>query len=147
MPVIGQSPPTAALNRLLAIHYRSLPMYLHCAWPWTRPADEGSRDQQIAETLRHVVADQQRFVERISDALLDEGADIDPGAFPMEYTDLHDLSIEFLGKQLIDRQRRDIASIASCVRELADDPYLKSLAEEALGAAKGHLDSLVEAGR
>jgi hypothetical protein len=126
----------ATLNRLLQIHYRSLPMYLASAKPWVPRGHE-----KAAETLELVVADQKRTIEKITQALLDLGADIRVGEFPMVYTDMHDLSVDYVLKELVEAQRQDIAAIEGCVAELAGDP----LAQEALGAAKGHLESLEEA--
>ncbi|RIK76414.1 MAG: hypothetical protein DCC68_19420 [Planctomycetota bacterium] len=127
---------TATLNRLLQIHYRSLPMYLASARPWVPRGHE-----KAAETLELIVEDQKRTVDKITHALLDLGADIDLGEFPMVYTDLHDLSVDYVLKELVEAQRRDVAAIEDCVADLAGDP----LAQEALGAAKGHLESLEEA--
>jgi hypothetical protein len=127
---------TATLNRLLQIHYRSLPMYLSSARPWVPRGHE-----KAAETLDLIVEDQKRMVEKISDELLSAGADIDTGEFPMVYTDLHDLSVDYLLTELVESQRNDVAAIEDCVVGLGGDP----LAQEALGAAKGHLESLEEA--
>lgn len=126
----------ATLNRLLQIHYRSLPMYLASAKPWVPRGHE-----KAAETLELVVADEKRMIEKITEALLDLGADIELGEFPMVYTDMHDLSVDYVLKELVESQRQDVAAIEDCVADLAGDP----LAQEALGAAKGHLESLEEA--
>lgn len=133
MPTLDR---TATLNRLLQIHYRSLPMYLASARPWVPRGHE-----KAAETVDLVVEDQKRTIDKITRALLDLGADIALGEFPMVFTDLHDLSVDFLLKELVEAQRRDVAAIEDCVADLAGDP----LAQEALGAAKGHLESLEEA--
>jgi hypothetical protein len=126
----------ATLNRLLQIHYRSLPMYLASARPWVPRGHE-----KAAETLMLIVDDQKRTVERVSEELLAAGADIDAGEFPMVYTDLHDLSVDYVLTELVEAQRHDVAEIEDCVVALGGDP----LAQEALGAAKGHLESLEEA--
>lgn len=133
MPTLDR---TATLNRLLQIHYRSLPMYLASARPWVAPGHE-----KAAEALDLVVADEKRMVEKISHELYAAQADIDLGEFPMTYTDLHDLSIDFLLKEVVESQRHDVAAIEDCVVALRGEP----LAQEALGAAKGHLESLEEA--
>jgi predicted outer membrane protein len=41
-------------------------------------------------------------------------------------------------------QQQDIAIIERCVAELVTDPQGRSLAEEILGNARGHLESLDE---
>ncbi|HRX80376.1 MAG TPA: hypothetical protein P5307_14995, partial [Pirellulaceae bacterium] len=60
------------------------------------------------------------------------------------YTGYHDLSFDFLLNEIIKEQKEDIATIESVVSKLSLVPLAKALAEETLGAAKGHLESLVE---
>jgi hypothetical protein len=125
------------LNRLLAIQYRSLPMYLTDACPWIHAGDE-----QAATTLANIVTDQQRMVQRIADLILDRRGAVDPGEFPMEFTDTHMLSLDFLLNELIHYQKQDVAAIEDCVRRLARDPVARALAEEALGSERAHLEAL-----
>ena len=128
-----------ALNRLLVILLRSFPMYLTHARPWTHDGDE-----QALEVLEHIVADQQGLAERISEFILDSGGEVHTGEFPMDYTDRHDLSMQYIVRLAIDYQTRDVAAIKRLVDELRMAPAAKELAEEALGLAKGHLESLQE---
>ena len=72
------------------------------------------------------------------------GGDVLPGVFPFEFTGLVDLSADYLLGIIIDHQEKDIAVIQDCVNQLEADPLAQALAEESLGAAKGHLDSLQE---
>jgi len=130
------------LNRLLAAHEYSLPRYLTYAHPWTR-----SGDQQAVETLRHIVADQQELSERIANMIGELGGITQPGLFPMRYTDLHDLDVEFLLRCLIDAQRQMIATLERCAADLGTAAMPRALAEEALGSARGHLESLEELAR
>ncbi|MEX0585888.1 MAG: hypothetical protein WD176_04550 [Pirellulales bacterium] len=126
------------LNCLLAIHYRSLPMYLASARPWFPVGEECA-----AELLLHIAADHRHYVDRISDRLIElgaEGADIDRGHFPTSFTDLHDLSLTYLLPLVIEHQRRDIAAIEDCAKRVPDE----TLAQEASGAAKAHLEALEE---
>ena len=123
------------LNRLLAIHYRSLPMYLRDAQPWKHSGDERAH-----ETLSHIIADHQRVVEQVSEALLDLGGDIELGEYPMLFTDMNDLSYGYLLGQLVDQQRQLVARTQSCVDASGGEP----LCLEALGLAKGHLEELQE---
>lgn len=127
------------LNRLLQIVNRSLPMYLADADPWVADPEEPA-----AVGLRNIVADQRKLAERIADEILDRREQPNPGEFPMAYTDLNDVSLDYLLGELAHRQRRDIAAIEHCVQELNGDPRAHSLAEEALGAAKAHLEQLEE---
>ena len=54
----------------------------------------------------------------------------------MEYTDLHDLDIDFLLRAATKYQEQDINSIAEIADKLHLVPAAQSLAEEALGMAK-----------
>ena len=126
------------LNRLLVLHTRSLPMYLSCAQPsWIRG------DEAAQETLQSIVEDQRALAERIGEMLLEIGP-VNEGAFPTVYTAYHDLSFDFLLDRMIESQRRDIAAIERCIAQLTLVPMAKAIAEEALGAAKAHLEALQE---
>ncbi len=125
------------LNRLLTIEYRSLPMYLHDADPWTRSADEAAQ-----QALKHIIADQLKLSQRIAAYIQDLGEAPTPDEFPMELTDLHFLSLEYLLGELLRYQRQAIADLEDCVAALAHDHDARRLAEEALGMERAHLESL-----
>lgn len=127
------------LNRLLATQHRSLPMYLIYAAPWTNGGDEGAQ-----AALQHIVDDQKSFSTRIAEYIQQHHGNVELGDFPMEFTGLNDCSLDFLIRKLIERERAAIREIESIVAGLADDPRARSLAEETLGAARGHLENLEE---
>ena len=127
------------LNRLLVLHNRSLPMYLANAVPWTRIGNE-----HAIEVLGQIVADQRHTVDRIGEMITESGGDVDVGEFPMVFTAYNDISFDFLLGLLITRQKRELAAIEQCLAQLGSAPLAKALAEEARGAALGHLDSLQE---
>ncbi len=52
------------LNGLLALHNRSLPMYLHYAKPWATPAEA-----PILEALEAMVVSHREFVDRFGPRL------------------------------------------------------------------------------
>jgi len=127
-----------ALNRLLTILYRSLPTYLTYASPWTHGGDE-----KALATLRHIVEDQKQLAARVAQQILNIGP-TEIGEYPIEFLDTHDLSLDYLLKLLVQYQKKDVAAIERCVADLAGDRHAAALAEEALGAARGHLESLEE---
>jgi len=129
----------AALNRLLAIVGRSFPQYLQYSRPYIPPGCEN-----VVETIASIAADQNVLADRISQMLVDAEAPIRSGEFPMEFTDMHDLGIDFLVNMGIAYQEQDIGAIGQLVEQLPGAPAAKALAEEALGMAKGHLESLRE---
>lgn len=124
------------LNRLLVIEYRSFPMYLADASPWVGPGDEAAQT-----ALNNIVTDQRAMSQRIADMILDLGGQIDMGCFPMDFTDMQLLSLEFLLHKLAELQRRDVAAIEQCVAALRE-PAPRALAEECLGAERAHLEAL-----
>lgn len=127
------------LNRLLRILYRSLPLYLDGTSPWT-----SRTDGRAEAVLAQLVADCRHYAQKTADAILDRNGILETGSFPIQYADVHDLSLDFLIGELIESQRRDIKAIEACVDKLARDRAAKALAEEALGNARGHLESLEE---
>lgn len=128
-----------ALNRLVAIHNRSLAMYLASARPFTREGDE-----EAMAVLRHMATDQRKTVERLGALILELGGRVAKGEFPMEFTSLHDLDLDYLLRRVVASHKVDIEAIKECVDELRLAPLARALAEESLGAAKGQLDSLEE---
>ena len=84
------------------------------------------------------------YAERVADAIVQCGGQPDPGRFPTEFAAKNDLSIEFLLREVVADQERDVAAIAACVGRLGGASALHALAEEILGNAKGHLDILQE---
>ena len=127
------------LNRLLALHHRTLPQYLCSAHPWCT-----SRDDQAERALRQLAQDQRLMVDRLGLAILAEGGRPDLGEFPMSFTGLHDLSLDYLMGEVTRRQRQETQVIRECVSQLQHAPAARALAEEALGAAEGHLQNLQE---
>lgn len=127
------------LNELLRILCCSLPAYLADARPWGH-----SEDRQLRAALDQLVADQHRYAHRLSEAITERGGRPDPGRFPTAFTAKHDLSLEFLRREVIRQQEQDITAIQRCAAELEGTASLHSLAEEILGNAKGHLDILKE---
>jgi hypothetical protein len=125
------------LNRLFVLIYRSLPMYLESAMPWVHQGDEDS-----ATTLRNIIQDQKDLYRRIGETILDLGSSVDTGEFPMDYTGLHDLSLDYLLPYLVEEQRRLIGEAEGIAQQAAGLPDARRLAEEALGSARAHLESL-----
>ena len=129
----------AALNRLVGLHNRSLPVYLTYAVPaWARGEEEAK------ETLANISKDHVETAERLAAMVVEAGGTVDNGHFPIYYTGYHDLDFHFLLGRLILEQKDDIRTIEQCVEQLRLAPLAKAAAEESLGAAKGHLESLEE---
>jgi hypothetical protein len=127
------------LAQLMAIVAKSFPQYLRYSRPYVPPGREN-----IMDTLESIARDQDVLTERIGHMLTDMGAPLRTGEFPMEYTDTHDLGIDYQLTSAIGYQQQDIDSIQQLIGQLQPFPAVKVLAEEALGMAKGHLEALQE---
>ena len=136
---MNQTSAIPVLQRLMALLRRSFPQYLLYSRPYVP-----SGKTTMMETVESIAADQEVLAERIGRMLEDANTPPRSGEFPMEFTDLHDLDIDFLIPYAISYQQQDIATIGELVQQLQMAPAAKSLAEESLGMAKGHLDSLQE---
>ena len=125
------------LNKLLILHTRSLPMYLSYAQPW-----QVRNHPRFMETLENIVHLQQDMADRLATLVVENHGQTEFGEFPMHFTGLHDLSVEYVLGQCIERQKKEIAIIEKCVSLLALAPYAQAVAQEALGEAKGHLETM-----
>jgi hypothetical protein len=128
-----------ALTRVLVILRRSFPQYLKYARPYIPTGREN-----VMETIDEIAAGQDALAARVAEHIFQSGALPDYGKFPIEFTDTHDLDIDYLMEEAIGYQKQDIADLAQCVEELRLAPAAQALAAEALGMAKGHLESLEE---
>ena len=127
-----------ALNRLLTVLERSMPMYLSYARPWTN-----KQDDKAAAALARIVEVQKKLATRVGELVLDYGP-VNLGFYPVEFYDMHDLSLDFLLSKLVEYQKRDVAKLEQCADALQADRRAAEVAEEALGAARGHLETLEE---
>ncbi len=125
------------LNRLYLLYNWSLPIYLRDAGPWSRLQDEPAK-----QTLAHIIEDHESTSDRLGSMILDRNGIVEIGRFPMEFTGWNDLSFDFILQRLLEWQRRNIRTLERCVGELDGDPAARAVAEELLGEAKGHLESL-----
>jgi bacterioferritin (cytochrome b1) len=130
---------TYILNRALAVLCKSFPQYIM----FSRPYIPRSR-QNVLDTMEEIASDQTMLAERISKQVSEIGGLPQLGNFPMEFTDTHDLSIDHLLRESIRYQREEIATLETCRDALTHDPTARALVEEAVGMAKGHLESLEE---
>jgi hypothetical protein len=135
------SPPstTEILNRLLVLHMRSLSMYLGFAPPY-----QLYQNAKAKAALDQIVEDQKRTIDRLGKLILDNNGTVDYGEFPMSFTSLHDLSLPYLLKLLIERQQRSIVACEKLADALGMAPYAQAAAREIVGEAKGHLENLQE---
>jgi hypothetical protein len=94
------------------------------------------------KTIEQIVAGQDALAERVSQHVFESSGLPDHGDFPIEYTDTHDLGIDFLLQEAIDCTQQSVGDLEQSVDSLRLAPAAQSLASEALGMTKGHLELL-----
>jgi bacterioferritin (cytochrome b1) len=129
----------SVLNRVLAMLYKSFPQYIMYSRPYIPPSRHS-----VLETFQEIANNESMLADRISEQIADANGLPDTGFFPMEFTDTHDLSIDYMLREAIRYQREEIAMLEACRDELSLAPMAGALAEEAVGMGKGHLESLEE---
>jgi hypothetical protein len=91
-----------------------------------------------------VAAEQQQLADRIGQLIVDHDGALSMGQYPSRFTTLHDLSSRYLWQELIECQRHLVATIESLIPQLPGRGAAEALAQECLGVARAHLDSLLE---
>ncbi|HEX4412696.1 MAG TPA: hypothetical protein VH107_03645 [Lacipirellulaceae bacterium] len=126
-----------ALNRVIEILERSFPQYMRWARPYIPPARAN-----IMQTIETIVVGQNALTARIAEQIFESGGLADHGDFPIEFADTHDLDIDYLIDESLDCLKQDISELEGCVDNLRLSPAAQTLASEALGLTKGHLELL-----
>ncbi|MGC3969981.1 MAG: hypothetical protein QM775_22440 [Pirellulales bacterium] len=121
------------LNRLLAIHYRSLPMYLADAGIWRSSLPH---DEELGKAIDRLTSDYRQTCGRIATAILDRNGTIEPSAFPMEFTDTNFLSLDYMLGEITELHKQDMDAMRRIVVAVGHDADAKYITQECLGAAK-----------
>jgi len=127
------------LSQMLVCHYRSLPMFLTEAAPWVHRGDE-----EASQVLMDIVASQKMMCQRLASEIQQRGGIVELGEYPIEFLDFHFLSLDYLLQRICEYQRKEIVYLGRSAEQLYADPTASAIAKEALGAARGHLESLEE---
>ena len=128
------------LNRVAAMHHRSLPTYLAYARPWVAA---GCEDKALI--IDDIAADHHDLVERILEVLEAADRPVSLGDFPMEYTSLNDLSLDYILQEVTRFEQRLLESLEDIATWLDRESTATRLVNLAIGMAKGHLQNLAEA--
>ena len=98
--------PIQILNRVLAILEKSFPQYARSARPYI-PAGR----QRAMQTLQDIAVAEDSLARQVTDQIIAMGGLTDSGDYPMEYTDTHDLGIDYMVQEAIGYMRQDIAEL------------------------------------
>lgn len=86
----------ALLNQILIDMGRSLLQYVGEAWPWIT-----EDEKELQQQLQVLIQRQSEAAGRIAQLLSQRDWPIDFGVYPVEYTDLHYVALDFLLGQLV----------------------------------------------
>ena len=136
---VDTSATVSLLNRLFGTIYRSLPVYLAEAHPWSTPTG-----QKAEELLARMAADHRMLAVRIAEAIRWQGGLVEFGEFPLEFTSLNDITVDFLLRKVYERILHQIRFLQRCVEDLSDSPSFQPLAEAALRLTLEHRAAIEE---
>ena len=125
------------LSGILRLLCRGLPTYLLEVKPWSQPEHE-----RLRKALAQLVEDRRLYAGRVAQAIMDRGGFPDAGPFPLRFTGLNDVSLEYLVRVLIDSLHVDMEILQTSSARLEETPRLHDLSEEILGNTKGHAEIL-----
>lgn len=130
---------TRRLNRLLAIHCCSLPMYMLDSGSW---ASNAPKESELLQAMNNIVVGHKNLSQKIASTIMDLGGVVNTPTFPMEFTDMNFLSLDYMAREALALQIRDLAEIEKIVWDVSSNADAKIVAQEALGEAKAHLELL-----
>jgi hypothetical protein len=130
---------TRQLNRLLEIHACSLPMYMLDAGSW---ASQAPKDSELLQAMNNIVIGNKNLSQKIAATIMDLGGVVSSPTFPMVFTDMNFLSLDYMAREVLALQIRDLAEIEKIVWNVSSNADAKAVAQEALGEAKAHMEAL-----
>jgi hypothetical protein len=120
------------LNALLISLGRSLLQYMAEAWPWTNNGEQKLRSEVDALADR-----QSRAAAAVADYLARHNWPIDFGIYPVDYTDLNYVSLDYLLGEIA-RNADELLAETQQTRSLIHDPE----ASELLARVEGEQQSI-----
>ncbi len=125
------------LHKLVELHRRSLPAFLEDVKPWV------ARGSEDGEMLLHSIAqDQWELADEFERLLESRRVPASCGSYPAAFTDLQDVSVDFLIEESLHQQVRNVAAIEVASDLVKGDPAAWAVCQHALGVAMAHLDRM-----
>lgn len=131
--------PTSLLNRIAAWLGATLACYLTDAVPWV-PSESSS----TWDLIRGIAASQRQMRDRIAAEIQDRDCSVERSVFPMSFTGLHDLSLNYLAHRVLKDQQELEQRIRGLLPIVQRDPRALALVEETLGETLAQIDALSE---
>lgn len=125
------------LNSLLVSLHRSLAQYVLDAWLWST-----SDDGKLKGAILSLVERQREDVGKIADLLIKRRHPINFGNYPVEWTRVNYLAIEYLYSYLCDQQHLLVQQFEQAISKLNEDQDARVLVQEVLQSQKTGLNQL-----
>lgn len=125
------------LNQLVVDMGRSLLQYVDESWPWT--AQESAARRQ---TLAELATRQRDHVAEIVELLNQRGSEVVFGTYPVTYTDLHYVELDYLISQLIENETALIGQIEATATLCEQDAELVALLDRVASGERAVLNEL-----
>lgn len=125
------------LNRLLRTLSRSLAAYADEVKPWSLTGHG-----PVWTAIERLAADGRGYSERVARLIVESGGQPGPGAYPLRFARLNDVSLEFFLQEIIAGLKNDLAEARRAIDGLSGVPAARALAEEVYGNLQGHLELL-----
>jgi hypothetical protein len=125
------------LNDLLVSIHRSLLQYAAEAWPWT-----DAHDTTVREQLNEAARKQQESIRELAVYLDRHGHTIAWGQYPVSFTSLHFVSLEFLADRIIAGQQKIVDKCKRVAEQVIDDQRAARLVDSLVQVESARLRSL-----
>ncbi len=130
------------LERVFSREAASLPHYLRDAHPWVDRRDP--LDQEVYELVQRMVAEEDRWLERLAELIVARGGVPLPAPYPSDFTDTHYLAVDALVPRLVAYQEQNVAQLKEDLQEVVDDPEARNLLAAMLEQKQQQLEALRE---
>ncbi|WP_437205797.1 hypothetical protein [Planctomicrobium sp. SH664] len=125
------------LNDLLVDIHRSLLRYVAEAWTWSQVEDQGLED-----LVHRLAAGQEDNVRRLAELLMSRRQRIDFGMYPLAFTSLHYVAIEYLLQELVASQTAIVRQLEDSLISFQSDPQALAVLRQVVDSERAALNEL-----
>jgi hypothetical protein len=126
-------------QRILRREQRSLLQYVNETFPWSRPGEESA-----VRVLRQIIEEEQAADAGLARSLEKRYVPLPPlGTYPVSFTSLAFVSIDYLLPHLVQYQRQLISELERDARAIADAEARQQV-QDLLQLKRRHLETLEE---
>jgi hypothetical protein len=125
------------LNDLLVSIHRGLLQYAAEAWPWS-----DAHDADVREQITGAAEKQHESIRELAVYLDRHGHTIAWGQYPVSFTSLHFVSLDYLSSRIIAGQQKIVDKCRRVAEQVAEDSRAARLVESLIQVESARLRSL-----